>query len=166
MAVGGHPAHCSQLKHPLLAPCLLRRAPAPAMARLPAAALLLLLGLAAAAAQGVTFQGPAGCADLPPSPPVDLKAAAAGSGTLLLTWSAPANGACVDEYQVGGRLGGEWSTSKTAAAPASHWAQPQLAAVRAEPFCSCPALSLLAAPPAHTALYTCTPTHPPTHCCR
>ncbi|KAI7837915.1 hypothetical protein COHA_008222 [Chlorella ohadii] len=69
------------------------------MARLRPAALLLLLGLAAAAAQGVVYKGPAGCADLPPSPPVDLKAAPAGSGALFLTWSAPANGACVDEYQ-------------------------------------------------------------------
>lgn len=142
MAVGGHPAHCSQLKHPLLAPCLLRRAPAPAMARLPAAALLLLLGLTAAAAQGVTFQGPAGCADLPPSPPVDLKAAAAGSGTLLLTWSAPANGACVDEYQVGGRLGVERGRSNTLLL---------LLATRAQPRARCfvpsgPALLLLPCP--------------------
>lgn len=70
------------------------------MARLRTTALLLLLGLAAAAAQGVVFNGPAGCADLPPSPPVGLTAVPAGSGRLLLTWTAPANGACVDEYQV------------------------------------------------------------------
>ena len=39
----------------------------------------------------------AGCAVLPPTGPTNL-AAAPGDGQLTLTWSRPANGACVDNY--------------------------------------------------------------------
>lgn len=103
------------------------------MARLRTAALLLLLGLAAAAAQGVVFNGPAGCADLPPSPPVGLTAVPAGSGRLLLSWTAPANGACVDEYQV----------RSTCLARGKVWACPC-----SFPFCPADAtLTLLSIPP-------------------
>ncbi|KAL4448434.1 hypothetical protein ABPG75_005653 [Micractinium tetrahymenae] len=60
---------------------------------------LLLLLLAAAAAQEVKLVSGPGCADLPPSPPTELKATP-GDGSVTLTFGRPSNGACVSEYQV------------------------------------------------------------------
>jgi hypothetical protein len=40
-----------------------------------------------------------GCGQVPPGPPVNLRATP-GDGEVTLSWSAPANGACVDSYQV------------------------------------------------------------------
>ncbi|KAL4438230.1 hypothetical protein ABPG77_010591 [Micractinium sp. CCAP 211/92] len=60
---------------------------------------LLLLLLAVAAAQEIKLVAGPGCADLPPSPPTELKAVP-GDGNVTLTFGRPSNGACVSEYQV------------------------------------------------------------------
>ena len=44
----------------------------------------------------IVFVGPAGCAQLPPAAPANLKATA-GDGTVILTWDKPSNGeSCVE----------------------------------------------------------------------
>eukprot|EP00887_Chlorella_sp_A99_P003699 scaffold7.g3699.t1 len=48
--------------------------------------------------QTITFQG-AGCAQLPPAAPANLKAVPADSGELEITWNRPSNGACVTTYE-------------------------------------------------------------------
>ncbi|KAL4430603.1 hypothetical protein ABPG77_005843 [Micractinium sp. CCAP 211/92] len=43
--------------------------------------------------------GSAGCAQIPPTAPTNLRAVA-GDGRVVLTWDRPANGACVSVYEV------------------------------------------------------------------
>ena len=63
--------------------------------------LLLLLLAAAATAQPINLvNGPgSACIGVAPSPPSRLQAKP-GDGSVQLTWDRPANGACVQEYDV------------------------------------------------------------------
>ena len=45
------------------------------------------------------FQGPSGCADLPPMPPSNVLVVP-GDERLTVSWERPGNGACVDQYTV------------------------------------------------------------------
>lgn len=66
-------------------------------------AVFLLLSATAAAQEVplVAAQAPSSCsAGVPPSPPTGLRTKPAGDGSVRLEWAAPANRACVKEYQV------------------------------------------------------------------
>ena len=49
--------------------------------------------------QIVLNRGSSGCAQLPPGPPINLRATP-GDGEVTLTWDRPRNGACVTTYEV------------------------------------------------------------------
>ncbi|KAL4438233.1 hypothetical protein ABPG77_010594 [Micractinium sp. CCAP 211/92] len=71
---------------------------------------LLLLLLAVAAAQEIKLVAGPGCADLPPSPPTELKVVP-GDGNVTLTFGRPSNGACVTVLPV------DASTTRSAPPP-------------------------------------------------
>lgn len=87
-------------------------APAPAP---PSTSSSQLLCLPCSATQ-ITFSGSGCAASLRPDAPRDLRAEP-GDGYVVLTWRGPANGACVDEYQVTAVPLGSQSRALGAGAP-------------------------------------------------
>ncbi|GAB4817219.1 hypothetical protein N2152v2_004265 [Parachlorella kessleri] len=67
------------------------------------------------------------CANSPPAPPTDLKAAV-GDGELSLSWSRPADGRCLTEFRVQVLSGGGNAVQTLSVAPT--WDGPTLAVVR------------------------------------